>query len=160
MTTPDLRKRRTRESEPPVPNPLRVPEAKRGYLLDHPQPLGFLPTRWFWNDPENWRLVRWGYASGLFAMLLIAMLVFSNFWLVWMMPIAAAYLGFGLLERYIRRRAMARRHEDRARACSFADDRRSFIIRPLKNLSEVERAVAAADELMDAHDATFRKSAK
>lgn len=39
-------------------------------------------------------------------------------------------------------------------------DGEALIIRPMKKATAMDRALAAADELMDAHDATFRKLAK
>ena len=39
-------------------------------------------------------------------------------------------------------------------------DGEALIIRPVKPAALIDRAVAAADELMDAHDGTYRKLAK
>jgi antitoxin component of MazEF toxin-antitoxin module len=39
-------------------------------------------------------------------------------------------------------------------------DGEALIIRPVKKVTEMERVLAAADELMDAHDETYRKLAK
>ena len=39
-------------------------------------------------------------------------------------------------------------------------DGEALIIRPAKKPSQTDRVMAAADELMDAHDETFRKLAK
>lgn len=39
-------------------------------------------------------------------------------------------------------------------------DGEALIIRPAKKLSQTDRVMAAADELMDAHEETFRKLAK
>ena len=39
-------------------------------------------------------------------------------------------------------------------------DGETLIIRPMKEDTWIDRALAAADELMDAHDATYRKLAK
>jgi antitoxin MazE len=39
-------------------------------------------------------------------------------------------------------------------------DGEALIIRPMKQPSRAERVLAAADEIMDAHDETFRKLAK
>jgi hypothetical protein len=86
--------------------PLHVPSARR-HLLDRPQRLGFLPTAWFWNDPERQRLV----LPIVLSVTLPWMPVL--FWLVmrWPIPFAlfvvvnalAPYLGMGLIERHIRR---------------------------------------------------------
>lgn len=39
-------------------------------------------------------------------------------------------------------------------------DGEALIIRPLKQARTMDRALAAADELMDAHDGTYRKLAE
>jgi len=39
-------------------------------------------------------------------------------------------------------------------------DGEALIIRPAKKLSQMDRVISAADEIMDAHDETFRKLAK
>jgi antitoxin MazE len=39
-------------------------------------------------------------------------------------------------------------------------DGEALIIRPAKTLSQMDRVVAAADEIMDAHEETFRKLAQ
>jgi antitoxin component of MazEF toxin-antitoxin module len=39
-------------------------------------------------------------------------------------------------------------------------DGEALIIRPAKTASQMDRVLAAADELMDAHEETFRKLAK
>jgi antitoxin MazE len=39
-------------------------------------------------------------------------------------------------------------------------DGEALIIRPMKQPSQAERVAAAADEIMDAHDETFRKLAQ
>jgi antitoxin MazE len=39
-------------------------------------------------------------------------------------------------------------------------DGEALIIRPAKKLSQMDRVIAAADEIMDAHEETFRKLAK
>ena len=39
-------------------------------------------------------------------------------------------------------------------------DGEALIIRPVKTATVMERAIAAADELMDAHDETYQKLAK
>ncbi|MFO7563053.1 MAG: hypothetical protein R6X02_10460 [Enhygromyxa sp.] len=79
------------------------------YLLERPQPLGILPTRWFWNERENWREVGWMF--GLLAMGTVMLLSFIS-----LPPLASVLLApsviilaNGLLERYIRRKALERR---------------------------------------------------
>jgi antitoxin component of MazEF toxin-antitoxin module len=39
-------------------------------------------------------------------------------------------------------------------------DGEALIIRPAKKLSQMDQMIAAADEIMDAHEETFRKLAK
>ncbi|MBI4951259.1 MAG: AbrB/MazE/SpoVT family DNA-binding domain-containing protein [Myxococcales bacterium] len=39
-------------------------------------------------------------------------------------------------------------------------DGEALIIRPVKAVTKMDRALAAADELMDAHDETYRKLAE
>jgi antitoxin MazE len=39
-------------------------------------------------------------------------------------------------------------------------DGEALIIRPAKKLSQLDQVIAAADEIMDAHEETFRKLAK
>jgi antitoxin component of MazEF toxin-antitoxin module len=39
-------------------------------------------------------------------------------------------------------------------------DGEALIIRPVKQLSQMDRVIAAADEIMDTHEETFRKLAK
>lgn len=92
--------------------PVPVLSARR-HLLDRPQRLGFLPTAWFWNDPERQRLV----LPIVLSVTLPSMPVL--FWLVtrWPIPFAlfvavnalAPYLGMGLIERHIRRELRRRR---------------------------------------------------
>jgi hypothetical protein len=79
------------------------------YLLERPQPLGILPTRWFWNDRENWRQVRWMF--GLLAMGTVMLLSVTSLPLLASVLIAPSViiLANGLLERYIRRKALERR---------------------------------------------------
>jgi hypothetical protein len=83
--------------------------AEQRHLLDRPQPLGFLPMWWFWNNPENWRLV-----GGAFAILAVITLVALNFVPLPSLAKAAIagltiILANGLLEKYVRRQAMKRR---------------------------------------------------
>jgi|SRR5690606_10147241 len=83
--------------------------AEQRHLLDRPQPLGFLPTWWFWNNRENWRLVGW-----MFAILAVATLVALEFVPLPSLAKAAIagstiILANGLLEKYVRHQAMKRR---------------------------------------------------
>ncbi|WP_434425595.1 hypothetical protein [Nannocystis pusilla] len=76
-------------------------------LLDRPQRLGFLPTAWFWNDPERQRLVlpivlsvTLPWMPVLFYLVMRGPLPFALFVVV---NTLAPYLGMGLVERHIRR---------------------------------------------------------
>jgi hypothetical protein len=82
---------------------------ERRYLLERPQLLGIIPTRWFWRDMENWRLVRWPF--GIFVAIMVVVLSLGS-----PHPIVAGliaggtvFLAQGLLERYIRKQALKRR---------------------------------------------------
>jgi hypothetical protein len=78
-------------------------------LLDHPQPLGILPTRWFWNDRKNWRLVSWAFGILVFVTLVI-LDVLGLHWLANVAIIVTVlFLAQGLLEKYIRHQALKRR---------------------------------------------------
>lgn len=82
--------------------------ADRKALVATPQRFGVLPTRWFWSDDENWRLVRGGFA--MFAAIVIIVVGTSGLpiYLVATLPPVVIILALGLLERYIRQRAKAR----------------------------------------------------
>lgn len=102
--------------------PAPIPSARR-HLLDRPQRLGFLPTVWFWNDPERQRLVLPIVLSVTLPWTLVL------FYLVMRWPISLAlfvvvntlapYLGMGLIERHIRREL---RRRQLAAAEARADD--------------------------------------
>jgi hypothetical protein len=84
--------------------------------LDDPQPLGFLPTRRFWEDPENKRLatvpvvlVLWVSIFGVMVViteLLVSPVLVAVILFVAMM--ATVVLVHGLFERGIRRAAERR----------------------------------------------------
>jgi hypothetical protein len=83
-------------------------------LLATPQRWGVLPTAWFWNRFSNWKhLVPLGAVAT--AVLLPLLVVFFKLtggihhpMLFLFAMVAGGELGLGLLERYIRKRAMAR----------------------------------------------------
>lgn len=84
-------------------------ETEPGFLLERPQRLGFLPSWWFWNQKENWRLIR-------LPMVLLVLVVFVALELVSLPPLLGAVtvavtltLALGLAERYVRQKALTRR---------------------------------------------------
>jgi hypothetical protein len=84
-------------------------------LVDHPQRLHLLPTLWFWRDPANWRVVRWPNlalvmtaAFGTISRRATGTVV-PSFWAGFAAASVAQYLGLGLFERWLRRRAMVSR---------------------------------------------------
>lgn len=85
-------------------------EAK--YLLDRPQRMGILPSYWFWNRKENYQHIRWPQAimAGLLIFIWGIIPKELPLWLSALVPGVAIVLALGLFERYIRRRAIARRN--------------------------------------------------
>ena len=81
------------------------------YLLDRPQRLGILPSYWFWGRKENYRHIRWPQAilAGVFIFIWGIIPKSLPLWLSALVPGVAIVLALGLFERYIRRRAIARR---------------------------------------------------
>jgi hypothetical protein len=73
------------------------------------QPLGFLPSMWFWNRPEHWRLVRWPFAGLAVLLILIVSLTGVPALAAGLLTSASLTLTLGLLERYIRAQAEAGR---------------------------------------------------
>jgi hypothetical protein len=91
-------------------------------LLDLPQPLGVLPTRQFWRDPENRRLAGPPFAIGLAALMLVVNLLLDPPWWAAALATAACMLVMlGFLERYIRY-AAKRRFRSRADPPALAGD--------------------------------------
>jgi hypothetical protein len=84
-------------------------QREQRHLLDHPQPLGILPTLWFWNDRANWRRVSWAF--GTLGFIITIAVFFSH-----LHPLIAGLvagltmaLAIGLLEKYVRHQAVKRR---------------------------------------------------
>lgn len=85
--------------------PVPVPSARRG-LLDRPQRLGFLPTLWFWNDRERYRLA---FPLVLVLSLPLVPLTFFlvvrlqlHFLLIVVVNTLAPYVALGFIERHMR----------------------------------------------------------
>jgi hypothetical protein len=76
------------------------------FLLDRPQRLGILPTRWFWD--ENWHLVRWGFGALAAVTYLVLSLISPHPIVGGLIAGAVIVLANGLLEKYVRRQAMKR----------------------------------------------------
>jgi hypothetical protein len=81
----------------------------RHYLLEQPQSLGVIPTRWFWRDGANWRLVRWPLAILVASMVVVLGFVRLNPFVEGLIAGAVIALAQGLLERFIRKQACKRR---------------------------------------------------
>jgi hypothetical protein len=77
-------------------------------LLDHPQPLGFLPTLRFWSDPECDRLSGIPRAIFVFVLLIVIGLIQPSWWIGGLAAVAGILLWQGLFERYIRQAAKRR----------------------------------------------------
>lgn len=83
----------------------------RRSLLSQPQPLGILPTYWFWNDRERQRLVRPIIALvALPVTPLLFLLVVKLQLPIWLLLAGAVYpyLVTGLVERHIRKELLRR----------------------------------------------------
>ena len=83
------------------------------FLMSRPQPLGVLPTLWFWREVRTERPLV-GIATGLF--MGVFALVMSQTFLVWLsLPVAflvalfLPYFALGLVERGLRRMVLHRR---------------------------------------------------
>jgi hypothetical protein len=74
----------------------------RPALLDTPQPLGFLPTRRFWNDLENVRLIDRARVTLIFVSLIVLAQFRFPWWVAGLAGAASVVLVHGLLERCVR----------------------------------------------------------
>lgn len=79
------------------------------HLMDSPQRGGILPTRWFWTDRRNRRVVAWLHASIAFITIVIVHVVGAHPILAGVSLLITLPLAQGLLERYVRRQATKRR---------------------------------------------------
>jgi hypothetical protein len=77
-------------------------------LLDHPQPLGFVPTRRFWNDRENARLAGIPRAAFAFVLGIVIATLDLPWWAAGLTVAGGLWLWQGLFERYIRQAAIRR----------------------------------------------------
>ncbi len=91
------------DTEPEHEAGARVPA-----LLDHPQPLGILPTRRFWDDPVNKRVVKWPLAIMAAVLVLTIVLLDLPWWAAGLSAGGAMLLIQGSFERYIRHAAKRR----------------------------------------------------
>ena len=95
---------------------------RRPALLDLPQPLGFLPTRQFWRDMENRRLVGPAFGVVVATVMLVVNLVFDlALWVSILATAVAMLVTLGVLERYIRHAAKRRFRSRPERAALIAD---------------------------------------
>lgn len=78
-------------------------------LMANPQPLGLLPTRWFWQDRRNRRIVAAMSAAISFITIVIGGLIGAHPLVVGASLLLTLPLAEGLLERYVRRQVMKRR---------------------------------------------------
>lgn len=84
------------------------------------QPLGFLPTRQFWRDPENGRLAWLPVSISVFVLIFaISALLDPPWWVAFLLFPTTMVLSQGLLERYVRRAAWRR---SRSRLAALAED--------------------------------------
>jgi hypothetical protein len=90
-----------------VTDKLEHPSARS--LLDTPQPLGILPTRWFWADRKNRRLAGWLFGTLVFVMLVILNAFALHPVLDAAIIAAVLLLARGLLEKYVRHKTLQRR---------------------------------------------------
>jgi hypothetical protein len=96
-----------------APDSSQLAKQERLAVLDVPQPLGFLPTRRFWENPENKRLAYGAVFTTLWVSWFAILLIFdalslSLVWSIlfcWLAFMASATIVTGLFERYIRRTA-------------------------------------------------------
>jgi hypothetical protein len=77
-------------------------------LLDVPQPLGFLPTRRFWGDLENVRLVDHVRVVLVVVTVIVVGALSPSWWFAGLAGAGSVVLVHGLLERYIRQAAKRR----------------------------------------------------
>jgi hypothetical protein len=77
-------------------------------LLDRPQPLGFLPTRRFWQDPENQRLAGPPFAILVGVLIVVISLLDLTWWAAGLVFLGTMLLMQGFFEHYIRRAAARR----------------------------------------------------
>jgi hypothetical protein len=104
---------------------MRTTDDTPSSLLDHPQRLGILPTRWFW-DQENSPALRW--ASGLFAglVVLVTLLLTNNIFVAGLVPPLILLLALGLFEKYIRHQALKRRASAETQAPDALPEQRQY----------------------------------
>ena len=95
-------------------------------LLDRPQPLGILPTQWFWRQ-EHAPVIRWGFALLAGVTVLVTVALTDSVIVAGLVPPLVLLLANGLLEKYVRQQVAKRRvelAERTAEALPDADSRR------------------------------------
>ena len=76
-----------------------------------------LPSVWWWNRPENWRLVVKPYVLATWIMLVVATLALdASWWLAVLLTAGVPFVLLGLGERFIRN-AVAKRRTTAMLAC-------------------------------------------
>lgn len=102
---------------------------RRRALLDYPQPLGIVPTRRFWTDRENLRLVRIPQAIIAGVLVLVILLLDLPWWGAGLAAMGTMLLMEGLFERYIRY-AAKRRFRSRPAPPALAEDHPDSLLPP------------------------------
>ncbi len=77
-------------------------DERRPALLDRPQPMGVLPSWWFWNDPKNWALIKVPFTVYVVVVMVVVDVIDLPLSTALVVYIAAYWLALGLIERYVR----------------------------------------------------------
>ncbi len=72
------------------------------------QPLGILPTRDFWRDPENRRRAGWPFGLAVAAVTAVVSLATPGLWVSLVAVLVTMFAVLGLLEWYMRRSPVER----------------------------------------------------
>jgi hypothetical protein len=79
------------------------------WLADRPQPLGLLPTWWFWNERRNWRLIMGLVIPTMLVVTAIVDLLGAGTLALALTPALVVTGMLGLIERYVRGRLVSTR---------------------------------------------------
>lgn len=96
------------EMEDPLERSALVHARAMPPLLDRPQPLAILPSWWFWNERDNWALIKVPFIGLASITLAVVILLDLPLWAAFVVSDVVLWLGLGLFERYIRRSARRR----------------------------------------------------